>query len=46
MNGQTVYKVNPNNMRLAQKLIESVFNDFRAYPVGHRFWVGEKATRI
>lgn len=46
MNGQTVYTVNQKNMKLIQKLIQSVFNDFRTYPVGQRFWVGEKTSKV
>lgn len=46
MNGQTVYTVNQKNMKLIQKLIQSVFNDFRTYTVGQRFWVGEKTSKV
>lgn len=40
MSGQGVYKVKENNMKLIQKFMESVFNDFRVYPIGNRFWFG------
>jgi hypothetical protein len=46
MSKQGVYKVNEKNMKLINKLIESVFNDFRTYPVGNRFWVGDKAKQV
>ncbi len=46
LNGQGVYKVNEKNLKLAQQLMESVFNDFTGYPIGHRFWLGEKSSAL
>lgn len=46
MNGKGVYKVNQNNLKLAHQFIQSVFNDFRTYPVGIWFAVGNKASKV
>lgn len=46
MSGLGVYKVKEENMKLIEKMMESVFNDFRVYPIGLRFWLGEESKSL
>ena len=44
LNGQGKYTVGPNGAKIAYKFIQSVFNDFRIYPIGNRFKINANAN--
>jgi hypothetical protein len=44
LDGQGKYTVSQNGRNLANKFMQSVFNDFRTYPIGNRFQVNSNAS--
>lgn len=46
LNGQGKYIVGQNGAKVAWKYIQSVFNDFRTYPIGNWFKINSNASAL
>ncbi len=46
LDGQGKYTVGSNGAKIAWKYIQSVFNDFRIYPIGNWFKVNSNANAV
>ncbi len=46
LDGKGVYKVSEKGLRLASQIMDSVFNDFRVYPIGNWFQIPPKSKAL